>query len=89
MSVRAEDILPDDVNSKLINGVVARKGSMGASVANARILAAPESTVQEKEAAKEMLKSLAPALVAIGVHEHLTWKNPDIQKIFNEVAAKM
>lgn len=89
MGVRAEDFLPDDVSSREFNGVVVRKGSMGAAIANAKILASPKSTVQEKEAAKEMLKELAPALVAIGVHEHLTWKNPEIQKIFDAVAEEM
>lgn len=84
MSVRPEDILPDNINAVEINGVAARKGTVAAALANAKILASNNKTDAEKREAKEMIRELAPSLVALELHQHITWNNPEIQKIIDE-----
>lgn len=84
-AVRPEDVISDAVNSVEFNGVNVRKGTVGAILANAKILAAHDSTVEEKTAAKAMIKELAPAVIASGLHEHVTWNNPEIQNILDDV----
>lgn len=84
MSIKPEDILPDDVNAVEINGLMARKGTVAAALANAKVLASGDKTEEEKNKAKEMIRELAPALIALELHQHVTWKNPEIQKIIDE-----
>lgn len=83
MSIKPEDILPDHVNSFEVNGVTVRKATVGAVIANANILASSHASMDEKQKAKESIQALIPSLVAIGMHEHVVWKNPDIQKMIN------
>lgn len=85
MSIKPEDILPDHINAVEINGLVARKGTVAAALANAKILASDNKTEEEKNKAKEMIRELAPTLIALELHQHLTWKNPEIQKIIDEI----
>ena len=85
-SIKPEDILPDEESVKIIDGVKVRKGTIGAALANAKILASATSTAIEKEAVLSIINELAPALVVLGVWEHIQWKNPEIQKIVEETA---
>ena len=84
MSYLPEDILPDDKNYVEKNGKIIRKGSMAAALANAKIFESPSATPQEKEAALQALTQLAPTLVAFELTHFLQWKNPIIQKIFDQ-----
>ena len=85
MSIKPEDILPDDKNTLEINGLIVRKATMAALLANADLLLKKESTIEEKVEAKETIKELAPGLIAAGLLRHLSWKNPDIQEIFEKI----
>jgi hypothetical protein len=89
MAIKPEDVLPDDVNSTIVNGVNVRKGSVAAVLANLKLLDSLDIKEDEKEAALGAIKSLAPALVAVGFKKYLTFNNPDIQKIVDEVAEEM
>ena len=62
---------------------------MAAVLANARLLDSPDVTEQEKHEAMEMIKELAPALVVTEFSKHLSFKNPNIQKIVDDAAKKM
>lgn len=84
MSILPENILPNDINELEINGVKARKGSVAAALANAKILASDSASEIEKETAKETFKKLVPILIALELHNHVTWKNPEIQQIIEE-----
>lgn len=86
-SVRPEDILPDGVDSTTIQGKVVRKGTVAAFLANVVILEDPNSSPAEKANAKSMLQELAPDVVTIGLHQHVTFKNPEAENILL-VAAK-
>lgn len=84
MSVKPEDVLAEEVNTVTVEGIQVRKGTVGAVIANARIVSSPYATELEKAEAKNMIRMLAPAILAIGLHHHVTWKNPEIQAIFDE-----
>ncbi|WNV85906.1 hypothetical protein [Umezawaea sp. Da 62-37] len=65
--VRPEDVLPDDVDSGVLNGVEVRKGSVAAFVANARRLDDLRPGSPERDAVLAELRRLVPALRAVGV----------------------
>lgn len=79
-------VLADDENFAQLNGVSVRKGTVAAALANAEILESRSTTEAQKEAALAMIKELAPALVALGLHQHLVWKNLHIQHIMEAQA---
>jgi hypothetical protein len=88
MAIRPEDILPEDINAIEINNIAVRKGTVAAALANAKILASNTASHIEKAKALELIKELAPSLVAMETHRHLTWNNSEIQKIIEETAKK-
>lgn len=81
MTIRPEDILPNNDNTVILNGTTVRKGTIAATFANAEILLSTSATLEEKVLAKAMIEEFAPHLVALGMHKHVTWKNPEIQMI--------
>lgn len=83
-----EDILPDDTNSMVINGVNVRKGTIGAVLRNADILANTTANDLLNKEALQNIKILAPGLVALKMHEHVIWKNKEIQDIVNNEVKK-
>lgn len=84
MSYTPEDMIPDDKSHVEISGKTIRKGTMAAALANAEIIESPDSTSQEKCDALNAIKELVPALKAFGLVRFLTWKNPEIQAIFDD-----
>lgn len=85
MAVKPDDILPDSENIRIIDGVKVRKGSIAAVIANISILESDVSAT-EKSAALEVIKELAPALIVLDVYKHVTFKNLQIQELFDKVA---
>ncbi|WP_441256314.1 hypothetical protein AB7Z32_13575 [Bradyrhizobium sp. 482_C4_N1_1] len=69
--MRAKEMMPDDVNQAVINGVNVRKGSVGAFLANARMLAAPKTSVEDRETAERDVIEALPALQALGLFDVL------------------
>ena len=67
--MRPEDVLPDDVNRGEINGVSIRKGSVGAFLANARILADPAASAEDRATAERDLVALLPGMRALGLFD--------------------
>lgn len=88
MSIKPEDIMPDNVNSIEVNGVRVRKATVGAVLANAKILESVATSAAEKSNALASIKELAPSLVALEMHKHVTWNNPEIQRIVEEAAKR-
>ena len=70
-SVRPEDILPDGVDSAAVNGKTVRKGTIAAFLANADILDNPTAIEKQKREATNIMRELASAVVAIGLHKHV------------------
>jgi hypothetical protein len=79
--VRPEDILPDGIDSTYMNGMMVRKGTIAAFLANADILENSNAIEQQKQEAINAMKELAPAIIAIGLHKHVTFKNSQIEQI--------
>jgi hypothetical protein len=73
--MRAEEVLPDDVNQNEINGVVIRKGSIGAFLANAKTLADPAASAEARAIAERDIVQALPALRATGLFDVLQIRN--------------
>ena len=69
--MKAEDLLPDHLNQADINGVVVRKGTVGAFLANARIWTDRLSSAQGRADAERDIVDALPALRALGIFEVL------------------
>lgn len=87
--IKPQDIMPDSVDTIDKAGVTIRKGTMAAVIENAAILTANDATEADKQTALEAIRDLAPALITFGITEHVSWKNPQIQAIFDEVAKSL
>ncbi|MCE0722995.1 MULTISPECIES: hypothetical protein [Legionella] len=80
-SIRPEDVLPDGVDSTSINGKIVRKGTIAAFLANVAIFETQDSTEKQKQDAMKAMKELAPGVIAIGLHQHVVFKNREIEQI--------
>ncbi|MGL6243528.1 hypothetical protein [Pseudomonas sp.] len=67
--MRAEDLLPDDLNQGLFNGITVRKGTVGAFLINARLLINPQTPDDQRTAATKDILQALPALRALGLFE--------------------
>jgi len=76
--VDPRDVLPDDRDSAEIAGVTVRKGSVGAFMANVRILQDSASSDSDRAAAEEALSRLVPALQALGLFDLFAIRDPRI-----------
>lgn len=83
--IKPEDILNDAENFIDLNGLKARKGSIAAFLKNIDIFEDNTSTDDQKSEALSMIKELAPVVVALGLHQHATFKNKVVEAILNEV----
>lgn len=86
-SIRPEDILAGGVESTTIRGTQIRKGTVAAFLANVDILENPSCTEQQKQEAVAMLYELAPAVIAVGLHHHVVFKNSQVEQILRESMA--
>ncbi len=77
--MRAQDVLPDHRNEVRIGEVVARKGSVAAFLANARVLADPAAPAQARAQAECDTCELLPALRALGLFEVMEPRDPQLR----------
>jgi hypothetical protein len=78
------DILADGIDSKMQNGVMIRKGTIGAILANLDAIDSDKYNSDEKEAAIMAIKEGVPTLIALNFDKHLIWKNPLVQKMMED-----
>lgn len=83
-AVKPEDMLPDDVNEKVINGIVARKGTIAALIGNIKKFEDPSTPEEVKIDIIEAIKDLVPAANAIGLFDIATIKNTEVQNVIDE-----
>ncbi len=88
MTIRPEDVLADGQDCTFIRGIKVRKATFGAVLQNAVILASSQNSV-EKENIKNLIAELVPGLIALGMNDHITWKNPEIQAIIEDIKKKL
>jgi hypothetical protein len=89
MAIKPADVLPDDVDSTVIEGIRVRKGTVAAVLANLKALDVATITTTEKAEIFETLRELAPALVVLGFKKYLTFNNPEIQKLVDEAEQQL
>jgi hypothetical protein len=83
-SVKPEDVLPDGVDTANIGGKQVRKGTIAAFLANVDIFEDAHASEEQKQEAFAAMKGLAPGVITIGLHRHVKFKNPQIEKILQE-----
>lgn len=83
MSIKPQDILPDDQNEATLNGVSVRKGTVAAFIANIQLLESNPG-LEERSQILQTLKALAPAVIATGLTSHATFNNPIVAEILKE-----
>ena len=76
--VRPEHLMPDDQNFAQVNGVTVRKGTMGAFLANLRILRSMPSDSPDREAIIEQLRQGIPTMRENGLFELFTFRSPEL-----------
>lgn len=79
--LRPEDILPNGVDNTTINGKTIRKGTIAAFLANIDCLENANASGQQRQEAINIMKELAPAVVSIGLHKHVVFKNNQVEQI--------
>jgi len=80
-AIKPDDILADSENFVELNGLTIRKGSIAAFLKNIDLFEDSNSNEVQKAAALEMIKELAPAIIAAGLHRHARFKNKIIEDI--------
>jgi hypothetical protein len=84
--MKAEQLLPDHVNSGEFNGITVRKGTVGAFLINVKMLQKPEtSTTQREEVLAEMREAI-PALHALGLIDVFEARDPAIREMIAQYA---
>lgn len=81
--VRPEDVLADGQDSTEINGVVVRKGTIGAFLANARALSAMPTDSPRREPLIKELRDSARTLEAIGLFDIFEFRSPELAELIN------
>jgi hypothetical protein len=79
--MRAEERLPDDVNEGDINGVRIRKGTVGAFLANAKVLSDPAAAAEARALAERDLIDALPALRALGLFDVLSIRDDKLRAL--------
>jgi hypothetical protein len=77
--MRADEILADKVNETEVNGVVIRKGSVGAFLANAKIFADPNASAEARSIAERDIVEGLPALRALGFFDILIVRDEQLR----------
>ena len=79
------DVLESGKDTGEFHGLTVRKGTIKAAIENVKILESAQASWSEKQAAKDMVRKLAPDMIALELNKYVTWKNHDIQAIFAEI----
>ena len=77
--MRADEILADKVNETEVNGVVIRKGSVGAFLANAKTFADPNASSEARSIAERDIIEGLPALRALGFFDILQIRDEQLR----------
>lgn len=79
--VKAQDILPDGQNEVERNGVVIRKGSVGAFLANARVWCDPASAAVARAEAERDIVDALPVLRELGLFDVLSIRDARLRDL--------
>lgn len=79
--MRAEDILPDNMQEREFRGLTVRKGTIAAFIANAKTILNPTASEAELATATEDLVASVSSLRAIGVFDVFAIRDPRVQAL--------
>ncbi|RON38123.1 hypothetical protein BK666_30710 [Pseudomonas frederiksbergensis] len=79
--MRAEDLLPDHLDQGQFNGTTVRKGTVGAFLINARVLADPDAGDEQRRQAEQDITEALPALRALGLFEILQVRDERLRQL--------
>ncbi|WP_064576300.1 hypothetical protein [Cupriavidus gilardii] len=79
--MKPETMLPDHIDTVQANGITVRKGSVGAFLANWRVLSNPSQSDDRRAAAREDLVALLPALTALGLFDVFEARDPRLREL--------
>ena len=85
MTVRPEDVLPDDQDSADFGGLALRKGTVAAFVQNAKLLDATADGTPEAGDLTAALAAAVPQLRAIGALDVFAPVSPRVRAIIDAV----
>ena len=85
--MRADQVLPDDVNHGQFNGLVIRKGTVAAFLANARTWTRGDAPESEREQARAQIAEDLPALRALGLFEVLEIRDEGLRRLVDGLGA--
>ncbi|MFZ6875056.1 hypothetical protein ACO0LF_23580 [Undibacterium sp. Di27W] len=77
--MKAEDILPDNINTTTIDGLTIRKGTVAAFVVNAKTYLQPDSSADVRADAKAAVVEALPALKALGIFDVFAIADPGLR----------
>lgn len=77
--MQAQDIIPDGQDFTVIRGITVRKGSVGAFLANVRVLEDTHAPAEERRIARDDLLSLVPTLDALGLFDVFELRSPALR----------
>ena len=78
MATTPQDVLADGEEGATFRGEYVRKGTIAAFIINAKLLASTPEGSPEHEAATTQLRTLKPALDAVGLFDVVTIRNPAV-----------
>jgi hypothetical protein len=79
--MQAKDVLPDGTDQSEFNGVTVRKGTVGAFLANARVLTDPAASPDARSAAERDIIEAVPALRALGLFDILSVRDDRVRAL--------
>ena len=82
--IKPSDVLADAQNETTINNIKVRKGTIAALIQNIQVLESNTLDETQKISLLEGINALIPAVVAIGLNDYVSWKNPLIQDLFDK-----
>lgn len=85
--MKAHDVLPDGMEAGEFNGVVVRKGTVGAFLANARVCLDPQASAQALADARQDIQAALPALNALGLFDVLQVRDPALRAWMRKMGA--
>ena len=84
--MRADQILPDDVDHGQFRGVTIRKGTVAAFLANARTWADTRASPDERGQAQDQIVKDLPALRALGLFDVLLIRDDRLRAFVDRAA---
>jgi hypothetical protein len=79
--MRAEDVLPDQLNAATFEGVTIRKGTIAAFLSNAKLLADERSDPAARALAERDIVDALPALRAVGLFDVLAVRHERVRAL--------